>query len=164
MLKRWRRTSMRSIPGKFEGLDVHAATDEAAGGEISEHQTGPQELVSVIIPAYNAAGTVGETLELALAQTYRSLEVLVVDDGSTDATAEVVRGFAALDPRVRLLQQAEQRRRGGAQPRHRPRPRRVRGAARCRRPLALREDRPAGVGDTLRRPARRRRLLRLEDY
>ena len=64
------------------------------------------ELVSVIVPAYNAAATIGETLRSALAQTYPQLEVLVVDDGSTDATADIVRSFVARDPRVRLLQQA----------------------------------------------------------
>ena len=64
------------------------------------------DLVSVIVPAYNAAATIGETLASALAQTHRNVEVLVVDDGSTDATADIVRSFVARDRRVRLLQQA----------------------------------------------------------
>ena len=64
------------------------------------------ELVSVIVPAYNAAATIGETLRSALAQTYPHLELLIVDDGSTDATADIVRSFVARDPRVRLLRQA----------------------------------------------------------
>lgn len=63
------------------------------------------DVVSVIVPAYNAAATIGQTLESCLAQTHRALEVIVVDDGSTDATAEIVRSFAARDPRIRLLQQ-----------------------------------------------------------
>jgi len=56
--------------------------------------------VSVIIPAYNRAGLIGETLASVLAQTHPPAEILVVDDGSTDNTADVVRGFA---PRVRYL-------------------------------------------------------------
>ena len=60
-----------------------------------------QTLISVIIPAYNAAKWIGETLDSVLAQTYPALEVLVVDDGSTDATAEVVRGYGE---RVRLIE------------------------------------------------------------
>ena len=59
--------------------------------------------VSCIIPAYNAEGLVRETIESALAQTLAPCEIIVMDDGSTDRTAEVV---AALPPPVRLLRQA----------------------------------------------------------
>jgi glycosyltransferase involved in cell wall biosynthesis len=59
--------------------------------------------VSCIIPAYNAETLVRETIESALAQTLAPFEIIVVDDGSTDRTAEVV---AALPPPVRLLRQA----------------------------------------------------------
>ncbi|NJL21211.1 MAG: glycosyltransferase family 2 protein [Leptolyngbyaceae cyanobacterium SM1_3_5] len=62
-------------------------------------------LVSVIIPAYNAAAFIDRTLRSVLAQTYRNLEVLVVDDGSTDRTSEIVTAFARQDDRVRLLRQ-----------------------------------------------------------
>lgn len=58
--------------------------------------------VSVIIPAYAAAKTIGETLESVLSQTMPALEVIVVDDGSPDSTADVVRGF----PGVRLVSQS----------------------------------------------------------
>jgi O-antigen/teichoic acid export membrane protein/glycosyltransferase involved in cell wall biosynthesis len=62
-------------------------------------------LVSVIIPACNAAATVATSVESVLAQTYGNLEILVVDDGSQDGTAEVVRSLAGRDERVVLLQQ-----------------------------------------------------------
>jgi glycosyltransferase involved in cell wall biosynthesis len=58
---------------------------------------------SVVIPCYNAAQFIAETLETALGQIYAPLEVLVVDDGSTDATLEIVASFAERDARVRLL-------------------------------------------------------------
>ena len=48
------------------------------------------ELVSVIIPTYNRAHLLARALESVIAQSYRPLEVVVVDDGSTDNTAEVV--------------------------------------------------------------------------
>jgi glycosyltransferase involved in cell wall biosynthesis len=60
-------------------------------------------MVSVIVPAYNAAGTIRTALDSLLAQTWPHLEVLVVDDASTDPTAEVVAEYAARDPRVRLI-------------------------------------------------------------
>ncbi len=59
--------------------------------------------VSVIVPAYNAEHTLDATLRSVRAQTERDLEVLVVDDGSTDATPDVVDAHAAVDPRVRRL-------------------------------------------------------------
>lgn len=55
--------------------------------------------VSVVIPCYNAERFLGETLESALAQTYPSLEIIVIDDGSTDRSAEVLRSYAS---RVRV--------------------------------------------------------------
>ncbi len=54
-----------------------------------------EPLVSVVIPAYNAAHTLGRTLESVAAQTYRPLEVIVVDDGSEDDTGRVVEEAAA---------------------------------------------------------------------
>lgn len=61
----------------------------------------PTPTVSVIVPAYNAAHTVDRALRSVLAQSYRDLELIVVDDGSRDDTAARVAAMA--DPRVRLL-------------------------------------------------------------
>jgi glycosyltransferase involved in cell wall biosynthesis len=63
-------------------------------------------LVSVIVPAYNADKFIAQTLESVLSQTYQNIEVLVVDDGSTDTTPEIVKDFAKKDSRVNLLQQS----------------------------------------------------------
>lgn len=63
-------------------------------------------LVSVIVPAYNAEGTVRETLDSALAQTYKNIEVIVVDDGSTDGTGNIIREMARRDGRIRTIKQA----------------------------------------------------------
>lgn len=60
-------------------------------------------LVSVIMPAWNAERFIGETIESVQAQTYTAWELLITDDGSTDATAEVIRGYARRDPRIRLF-------------------------------------------------------------
>lgn len=65
-------------------------------------------LVSVIVPAYNAAATIERTLDSALNQTYREVEVIVVDDGSEDQTAAIVRSVGERDSRVLLLCQPNQ--------------------------------------------------------
>ena len=59
----------------------------------------------MIIPAYNAAGTIGTALMSVLDQTYGDVEAIVVDDGSEDDTAAIVEAIADTDPRVRLLRQ-----------------------------------------------------------
>src|SRR4028118_1383709 len=60
---------------------------------------------SVVIPCYNQARFLGEAIESVLSQTYTDFEVIVVDDGSTDDTAEVASSYAAEDARVRLVRQ-----------------------------------------------------------
>lgn len=59
--------------------------------------------VSILIPARNEAGNIGACLDAALASTGCAVEVVVMDDGSTDRTAEIVRGYALRDSRVRLV-------------------------------------------------------------
>ena len=63
-------------------------------------------LVSVVIPAFNAATNIGQTLNSVLAQTYQEFEVIVVDDGSSDATTAVVEKFVTKDARFQLVRQS----------------------------------------------------------
>lgn len=60
--------------------------------------------VSIIMPCYNAARFIDEAIASVLAQTEASWELIVIDDGSTDGSAEIVRRFT--DPRIRLITQA----------------------------------------------------------
>ena len=65
--------------------------------------TSGNALVSVVMPAYNGQRFVGRTLASALAQTYNPVEIIVVDDGSTDQTPTIVEAAAARDSRIRLF-------------------------------------------------------------
>ncbi|CAG1769507.1 partial Glycosyltransferase GlyG, partial [uncultured bacterium] len=77
--------------------------------EISPKATGQfasdKPLVSVIVPAYNAEAYIAHTLNSVLSQTYKNIEVIVVDDGSHDGTAQIVETIAQRDDRVTLLRQ-----------------------------------------------------------
>lgn len=66
-------------------------------------------LVSIVLPTYNRAARLASALESCLAQTYPNIEVIVVDDGSTDDTLAVVARFAGRDSRVRALRQPNRR-------------------------------------------------------
>jgi len=69
--------------------------------ELSE--PAPSAAITVLIPAYNAAEFIGRAISSALAQSPPPLEIVVVDDKSTDNTAEVVAAMAADEPRIRLV-------------------------------------------------------------
>ncbi|MBW4596873.1 MAG: glycosyltransferase family 2 protein [Brasilonema angustatum HA4187-MV1] len=60
-------------------------------------------LVSVIVPNYNYAKYIGETLESALRQTYPHFEVIVCDDGSTDNSCDIIANFVRKDSRIKLV-------------------------------------------------------------
>ncbi|MDQ3438460.1 MAG: glycosyltransferase [Actinomycetota bacterium] len=70
-----------------------------------EENVAAEELVSVVIPCYNQAHFLSEAIQSVLSQTYTDFEVVVVDDGSKDDTAQVSAGYAAKDSRVRLIEQ-----------------------------------------------------------
>jgi hypothetical protein len=79
---------------------------ESASGE------GLTPVVTVLIPAYNAARTIERAVNSVLAQTYTDYEIIVVDDGSRDATSEIVAAYR--DDRIRLFRMARNRGESGA--------------------------------------------------
>ncbi|UCN14087.1 glycosyltransferase family 2 protein [Cellulomonas iranensis] len=100
-------------------------------GHVPTARTEPAvPLVSVVLPTYQRADVLGRAMRSVLAQTVTDLELLVVDDGSTDGTAELVADIARTDPRVRYLVQPN----GGA-----PRARN-RGVAHARAPYTAFQD------------------------
>lgn len=62
-------------------------------------------MISIVVPAYNAAGVIGRCIDTVLRQTYPDFELLIIDDGSTDETAEIVAAKAAQDARIHLIRQ-----------------------------------------------------------
>jgi glycosyltransferase involved in cell wall biosynthesis len=68
----------------------------------------PENLISVIVPAHNVERFIGRTLRSVLNQTHAALEVIVVDDGSTDETAAIAEGFAGQDRRLRVIRTEHQ--------------------------------------------------------
>src|SRR5262249_39077114 len=62
-----------------------------------------EPLVSVVLPVYNCAQYASEAVQSILAQSFSNFEFIIIDDGSTDHTADVLRGFR--DPRIRFITQ-----------------------------------------------------------
>jgi len=61
--------------------------------------------VSIIMPIYNLEGYVGKSIDSVIGQTYQDWELIIVNDGSADATEEVVKSFAGSQPRIRYYSQ-----------------------------------------------------------
>ncbi len=59
--------------------------------------------LSVLLPVFDGAAYVGSTIESVLSQSYSDLELLIVDDGSDDATPEIIENYARQDPRIRIF-------------------------------------------------------------
>lgn len=64
--------------------------------------------ISVIIPCYNVSNYIKECLDSFVNQTYRDLEVICVDDGSTDDTADIITAYMEIDDRIKLVRQSNQ--------------------------------------------------------
>jgi len=62
-------------------------------------------LVSVIMPAYNSGQLIRRSIQSVIGQTYKRWELIVINDGSKDNTAEIVSEMAAVDPRIKLITQ-----------------------------------------------------------
>lgn len=60
-------------------------------------------LVSIVTPLHNAGAFISETIQSVQNQTYRDWEMIIVDDGSTDNSIDIVQSFIAEDPRIRLI-------------------------------------------------------------
>lgn len=70
-----------------------STTSRAAGAKA-------EKLVSIVLPIYNGEKYMRESIDSVLAQTYQNWELLIIDDGSTDRTAEIATDYAARDPRI----------------------------------------------------------------
>ena len=62
-------------------------------------------LVSVIVPFYNRENYLEKCLTSLVNQTLKDIEIICVDDGSSDNSMEIVRGFASKDARIKIIQQ-----------------------------------------------------------
>jgi glycosyltransferase involved in cell wall biosynthesis len=92
-----RRSIDHAIRIRWHSLEVMTESVDANGSPRSD------PLVSVVVPAFNAAAYLGAALDSLRAQTVRELEIIVIDDGSSDDTAAVARRHASEDPRVCVI-------------------------------------------------------------
>ena len=124
--RRIRLANLHAVRGDLgAALDVHNAAWESVGLQPIDVTAGPLPLlhrlrrtrdeavegplVTVLVPCFEAEGTIDIALRSLAEQTYRDLEIIVVDDASTDRSVEVVERWTEEDRRVRLLRQPERR-------------------------------------------------------
>jgi glycosyltransferase involved in cell wall biosynthesis len=69
-------------------------------------------LISIIVASYNYENFIGETIKSVLNQTYSDWELIIVDDGSTDNSVEVIRDFCAKDERIKLYTHQDNKNKG----------------------------------------------------
>ena len=94
------RRAREAVPPPVETVSI-------GPGAAGERPTRP--MVSVVIPAYNRAGTIAAAIESVRNQSFRELEIIVVDDGSSDATAEIAGVIAKIEPRLRVVSHPQNR-------------------------------------------------------
>lgn len=85
------------------GPELGGGVEQATAGTRAPAHELESKAVSVICTAKNAAATIEHTIQSILAQDFQNWEMIVVDDGSTDETVDIVKGFARSDPRIRLI-------------------------------------------------------------
>ena len=98
-------------------LPIHAARPSALAGSLPPPLVRFPGSLSLVLPAHNEAANIGVVIEQALAVLPAfsdRFEIIVVDDGSRDRTAEIVEAIAAVDPRVKLIRHPVNRGYGGA--------------------------------------------------
>lgn len=74
-----------------------------SGSSVENEERPPRASVSVIVPSYNCGRFIAAAIDSILAQTLQTEQIVIVDDGSTDDTAQVVRGYT--DPRIHYIRQ-----------------------------------------------------------
>jgi glycosyltransferase involved in cell wall biosynthesis len=93
---------------RLRGTGTDATSGAASTVDVAFPQRSDDHIpmISVVMPAYNAESFVGEAIDSVLAQTFRDFELIVIDDGSSDRTLDILRDRAARDPRVRVFTQS----------------------------------------------------------
>src|SRR5687767_9981856 len=110
-VSRWRPRGFPALPPIQRCTAIHwfSPTRDLSGLPTAVHDpsTMPKSdaLVTVVIPAYNAASTIEQTLASVSVQTYEEIEIVVVDDGSSDKTFELAQDYARKHERMRVVSQ-----------------------------------------------------------
>lgn len=86
-----------------DGNAVRQICPGSGSGSSDQRTAAPQALISVIIPVYNVSAYLARALASVCGQTYEALEILLVDDGSTDGSGQICDEWAGRDGRIRVI-------------------------------------------------------------
>lgn len=104
----YRRHGLSGLALKIHDVELSL---ENLAAESAENECISTELVSVIVPCFNAERTIRTALESLIAQSWKNLEIIVVDDCSRDNTVSVIESLSAEHPQIKLIKQSQN---GGA--------------------------------------------------
>lgn len=104
---------------------MNTAHEQNLSPEAQGALPGEQVAISIIIPVYNVVAWLARAVDSLTAQTFSDFEILLVDDGSTDGSAELADKLALSDGRIRVIHQNNAGAAAGAQYRHRSGARRI---------------------------------------
>ncbi len=102
-----RLENWRTLAGVVAGRSARGGADSVVATAAPSHlnRLAGVPLVSVLMPAFNASATLQQAIDSVLTQTFADLELVIVDDGSTDATPDIL--GAQTDPRIRVIRLAQ---------------------------------------------------------
>ena len=103
----WRRVA-GAVHGRWHRGEDPGLLGAIAGASGTAAETSPSGLVSVILPVFNHARLLRDSIESVLAQTYDRFELIIIDDGSTDGVETVLTEYVG-NPQIRILRQSNQK-------------------------------------------------------
>lgn len=101
----WLKPRMKEVLSckLYDSNERSDITEQDCLSKASTYRHPDEKKVSVVIPVYNAEKYLGYCINSVLSQTYTNLEVILVNDGSTDASLKICRNYAAIDERVKVI-------------------------------------------------------------
>lgn len=99
---------VRAAPGGRKGMESGMTQEHLGSVRPDDKQASCEELVSILVPVYGVESFLERCIDSILGQTYRNLEIILVNDGSPDRCGEICDSYSVRDPRITVIHQQNQ--------------------------------------------------------